>query len=134
MANNGDAVLKTRNIHPTRGDDMTTYRELKAKAGELLKQADKLRNKEVKAVIAEIRARMAEYDITVDDLKAPAKRATKARAKAATGKPRKAKAASVKPKYRNPDTGATWTGRGKPPGWIKEAEAQGKGRDGFLIG
>lgn len=25
------------------------------------------------------------------------------------------------PKYRDPATGATWTGRGKPPLWIKDA-------------
>jgi DNA-binding protein H-NS len=32
------------------------------------------------------------------------------------------------PKYRDPATGATWTGRGKPPNWIN-----GKDRDSMLI-
>ncbi|AOV00407.1 MULTISPECIES: H-NS histone family protein [Delftia] len=32
------------------------------------------------------------------------------------------------PKYRNPTTGATWTGRGKPPNWIV-----GKDRTPFQI-
>lgn len=31
-------------------------------------------------------------------------------------------------KFRNPVTGATWTGRGKPPQWL-----EGKNRDDFLI-
>ncbi|WP_337193866.1 H-NS histone family protein [Delftia sp. CH05] len=31
-------------------------------------------------------------------------------------------------KYRNPETDATWTGRGKPPAWILD-----KNRDDFLI-
>lgn len=35
----------------------------------------------------------------------------------------------VAAKYRDPQTGATWTGRGKPPQWIA-----GKDRDQFLIG
>lgn len=35
----------------------------------------------------------------------------------------------VAAKYRDPRTGATWTGRGKPPQWIG-----GKDRDQFLIG
>jgi DNA-binding protein H-NS len=35
----------------------------------------------------------------------------------------------VAAKYRDPDTGATWSGRGKPPQWIA-----GKDRDPFLIG
>jgi len=102
---------------------MTTYSELKAQAAELLKQAEKLRKEEIKDVIAEIKARMAEYGITLDDLNMPSKR----RAKSGT------KGAAVKPKYRNPTTGATWSGRGKPPKWIKEAEAEGKSRDVFLI-
>jgi len=102
---------------------MTTYSELKAQAAELLKQAERLRKEEINSVIAEIKAKMAEYGITLDDLNMPSKR----RAKAVT------KGAAVKPKYRNPTTGATWSGRGKPPNWLKEAEAGGKSRDAFLI-
>ncbi|SHJ24489.1 DNA-binding protein H-NS [Palleronia salina] len=38
------------------------------------------------------------------------------------------------PKYRNPeDPRATWTGRGRQPAWIKDALAQGKSLDDFLI-
>nr|WP_321968421.1 H-NS histone family protein [Burkholderia cepacia] len=32
-------------------------------------------------------------------------------------------------KYRDPKTGATWSGRGRAPAWIKDA----KNRDRFLI-
>lgn len=40
------------------------------------------------------------------------------------------KVAKVAPKYRNPnDPSQTWTGRGKPPLWIKDAED----RTAFLI-
>ncbi|WP_298209290.1 H-NS histone family protein [Acidovorax sp.] len=35
----------------------------------------------------------------------------------------------VAAKYRDPDTGATWSGRGKPPQWIA-----GKDRAPFVIG
>lgn len=34
----------------------------------------------------------------------------------------------VEPKYRDPATGNTWTGRGKPPRWLA-----GKDRDAFKI-
>jgi DNA-binding protein H-NS len=37
------------------------------------------------------------------------------------------KRAAVEPKYRDPATGATWTGRGKAPRWL------GSNRDAFLI-
>ena len=64
--------------------------------------------------IKEIQAIMAKYDLSVDDLsgRAPSKR---------QGQP-------VAPKYRDPSTGATWTGRGKAPKWI-----EGKDREQFAI-
>jgi DNA-binding protein H-NS len=40
------------------------------------------------------------------------------------GKPR----GKVAPKYRDPATGQTWTGRGKTPRWLQD-----KNRDDFLI-
>ena len=40
----------------------------------------------------------------------------------------KAKGSVGAPKYRDPATGATWTGRGKPPNWIV-----GKDRTPFQI-
>jgi DNA-binding protein H-NS len=52
---------------------MTTYSELKAQAAELLKQAERLRKEEIRGVVAEIKAKMAEYGITIDDLKTPFK-------------------------------------------------------------
>ena len=36
---------------------------------------------------------------------------------------------SAPAKYRDPSTGATWTGRGKPPNWIKDEPDRTK----FLI-
>ena len=40
----------------------------------------------------------------------------------------------VKPKYRNPATGDTWSGRGKRPRWFAAALAAGKKEKDFLIG
>lgn len=39
------------------------------------------------------------------------------------------KHAPSRAKYRDPATGKEWTGRGKPPNWIKDAPD----RDAFLI-
>jgi DNA-binding protein H-NS len=39
----------------------------------------------------------------------------------------------VAAKYRDPKTGATWSGRGAPARWISEYEKAGKKRDSFLI-
>lgn len=39
------------------------------------------------------------------------------------------------PKYRHPENSAlTWSGRGRQPGWIREAVAAGKPLEDFLIG
>lgn len=74
--------------------------ELEARIAEILKveKAD---------VIAKVRALVADYDLTADDV-------------FRSGKRKSPEGAGVA-KYRDPSTGATWTGRGKPPNWIKDA-------------
>ena len=37
------------------------------------------------------------------------------------------------PKFRNPETGDTWTGRGLKPKWLEQALAEGKSLDEFLV-
>ncbi len=84
-------------------------------------EADALRAQELKAVIADLRAKVAEYGLTEQDVFGR-RRAPRAKRTAAT------KGASV-PKYRDPKTGATWSGRGRAPVWI----AKVRNRDRFLI-
>lgn len=98
---------------------MATYKELKAQAEALLKQAEAARRAEIAFVVAEIQARMKEYGITLEDLKGGAKK-TKARA-------------AVAAKYRNPATGESWSGRGRTPKWLAEELAKGRSREEFLI-
>ncbi|MHB8938514.1 MAG: H-NS histone family protein [Thiobacillus sp.] len=99
---------------------MATYKELKAQAEALLKQAEVARRAEIAGVVAEIRARMQEYGITLADLKGGAKKAKSRGAVAA--------------RYRNPATGDSWSGRGRAPGWLADEEAKGRSRDEFLVG
>jgi DNA-binding protein H-NS len=125
---------------------MTTYKELKEKAEDLMRQAEAARKTEIGAAIAEIKAKMVAYGITLDDLGGKAKAARgrkpkggKVAAKAAKpAKPAKAKPVKArKPvaiKYRNAATNETWTGRGKPPTWLKAQEAAGRKREEFLVG
>ncbi|HFT8010367.1 TPA: H-NS family nucleoid-associated regulatory protein [Burkholderia cenocepacia] len=96
---------------------MTTYRELKAQADALAQQAEEARLSEQESIIAAIRQQIAEYDITPEQLFG------RRRASASTARP------PVAPKYQDPKTGATWSGRGKPPQWI----ANVKNRDRFLL-
>lgn len=53
-------------------------------------------------------------------------------ARATSGKPRR-KYPVVVPRYRNPETSETWSGRGKRPRWLVAAMKAGRGMDDFLI-
>jgi ParB/RepB/Spo0J family partition protein len=76
----------------------------------------------------------ARYGVDVKAIKrqlAPAKKPA-APKKAAPTKKAAASSAAPAVKYRNVDTGATWSGRGKPPRWILDAEEAGHIREEFL--
>lgn len=82
------------------------------------------------AAIEKIVMQMDEFGITLEDLE----RAIDPRGEWRTKPPpvaRARKTAAVK--YRDPDTGLTWTGQGRAPGWITAAEAAGGSRDQFLL-
>ena len=49
------------------------------------------------------------------------------------GKTAKSQASAPTPKYRDPDTGATWSGRGYPAKWLTDHEAKGRKREEFAI-
>jgi DNA-binding protein H-NS len=53
--------------------------------------------------------------------------------RASSGNGRGLKGRKVAPKYRDPKTGETWSGRGAPARWLAAYEKQGKKRDSFLI-
>jgi DNA-binding protein H-NS len=72
-------------------------------------------------VIQSIKSLMQDHGLTLDDVLGPATRAGMG-----TG-------AKVAPKYRDPDTGTTWTGRGLQPRWMRAAVARGKSPADFLI-
>lgn len=89
---------------------MATYQELKAQAEALLKQAEEVRRAELDSIITTIREQIAEYAITPEQLFG------RRRAGASTAR------APIAPKYRDPKSGATWSGRGKAPQWIAGAK------------
>ncbi|MGB3287702.1 MAG: H-NS histone family protein [Burkholderiaceae bacterium] len=100
----------------------------------LQKQAQNLQTKRRGPVITSIIRSMREYDITPEDITAAYNKKTTRSAPRKPSAPAGAPAKrSVPPKYRHPDTGDTWTGRGKVPRWIVAVEADGKSRDTFLI-
>src|SRR3546814_14986289 len=88
----------------------------------LQKQANALRTKRRVPVIASIVRSMREYDITPEEIAAALNKKLPKAASKSSG----AGAAARRPvplKYRHPQTGESWTGRGKAPRWITTAEA-----------
>ncbi len=92
--------------------------------------------KQKKAVIAIIFQAVQQFGISSADLKGVF------RAQRLAGLAIKARGASsqrgvrgkrIAPKYRDPKTGETWSGRGRPARWIAEAEKKGTPRARFLI-
>jgi DNA-binding protein H-NS len=85
------------------------YEELQAKIADLQAQAEQVRREERQQAIDMAKTMISTYDITARDLgldKAP---------KVKSGpKPGQ----KLAPKYRDPLSGATWSGRGKTPKWI----------------
>ncbi|MBN3807661.1 H-NS histone family protein [Paraburkholderia sp. Ac-20347] len=96
---------------------MATYRDLKAKAEELLAQAEEARLAELQQAIDQVRALVAEYGLTPEHVFG------KKRTRANGAAPKSATA-----KYQDPRSGKTWSGRGREPSWIK-----GKNRERFLL-
>ena len=109
---------------------MANYKTIKAQIAKLEKQAADLMNKARADVIAKVKGYIKAHALTAADL---GFRGSKGQTTPASkSRPGDARAVGV-PKYRDPATGKTWTGRGKPPGWIAAAIKQGK-RDAYLIG
>ncbi len=94
---------------------MSSYKELLAQRELLDKQIKEAIQREKADGIAKAKLIIEQYHLTAADLFS-----RKAGGKSSGGK--------VAPKYRNPSTGETWTGRGKAPKWI-----EGRDRSNFLI-
>ncbi len=94
---------------------MATYQELLAQRVALDKKIAETRELEIADAISKARALVADFGLTQGDVFGKGKASTRS-----TGK--------VAAKYRDPNTGATWTGRGKAPRWL-----DGKERNQFLI-
>ncbi|MGF6767902.1 DNA-binding protein H-NS [Paraburkholderia sp. GAS199] len=113
---------------------MATVSQIEKQIANLQKKADDLRRKKAASVILKIKKMMAEHGLSLTDLEeetgALRKKARHANLESGS-RPAKATAGKSKlpPKYRDPVSGATWSGHARPPAWIKDA----KDRSKFLI-
>lgn len=114
---------------------MSSYQDLVAQLNELEKQKADLdkqiaqkKREERSGVIAQIKSLMAEHDLTAEDISGSGKvRSASSKSTNAGGRQK------VAPKYRNPQTGDSWSGRGLQPRWLKTALAEGRKLEDFSI-
>ncbi len=95
---------------------MTTYAEYVEQIAKLQALAESARKDEINGAIKQIKDLMQLHGVTVDDL-SPARSAKAAKPKA-----------TVAAQFKNPETGETWTGRGRAPRWL-----DGKDKDAYRI-
>ena len=112
---------------------MVTLDAINSKIAKLQKQAVAIAEKQSSVGLTKIRDLMHKHGLTVADIegfvaKRRGRKPAATQAKAAAKAPRAA-VHHVAPKYANPKTGATWSGRGLAPLWIRDV----KDRSKFLI-
>lgn len=96
-----------------------SFDELKALAKDVQKAIEGFDAKQRKEALAAAKAAAKEFGFNLEELTGAA--------------PKKGKAKNP-PKYAHPENAAlTWSGRGRQPGWIKEALAEGKSLEEFAI-
>jgi DNA-binding protein H-NS len=95
---------------------MASYAEYVEQIAKLQSLAEAARQPEINDAINTIKDLMQLHGVSIDDLSS-----------GRSSKPAKAKA-TVAAQFKNPDTGETWTGRGRAPRWL-----DGKDKEQFRI-
>lgn len=98
-----------------------TYKELQENIQRLTREAEAVRKQELATVRAEIQGLMDTYGLTADDFRSGAK----TKSKKVPG--------DVTPKFQDPVSGGTWSGKGPRPQWLKDAVTAGKSKEEFAI-
>jgi DNA-binding protein H-NS len=110
----------------TREKAMTTLENIQAKISKLQAQAEAIVRQQKWGVLETIRGLMEKHAVTIEEIEAHAgakRGGPKAGVKVAV------KQTAVAAQYRDPQSGSTWSGRGRAPAWI----ASVKDRSRFLI-
>ena len=116
-----------------------SLKSLETQIKKLQARALALRQKDRKPAIAAIVQQMKVHKISTAEVaealetSSGLRRGPARERSAGNDQARKARKAAVAPKYKNPETGVTWSGRGRSPRWILEAEQSGAARDSFKI-
>ena len=116
---------------------MASLTELLAQRAEIEKQIEKTRREERESALIQIRQLMNQYGLTAADLgargSAPKAARVAGNSSGSGGRSGGRSGVKVAAKYRNAQTGDTWSGRGLQPRWLKAALASGKKLTDFSV-
>lgn len=104
---------------------MTTLKDLIAQKEALERQIEEAKRSNREEGLSKLREIMEQYSLTAADLNGSVREARASTKGKSTGK--------VAAKYKNPETGDTWSGRGLKPKWLKAAIEGGKKIEDFAI-
>jgi len=107
------------------GELQQQINDFEAKLNELRKQQEAERKGERTQAIAAAKDLIKTHDLTSSELGFSGKGAPK--------RNQIDKRNVVAPKYKDPTSGKTWTGRGKSPAWLSAELATGREKQEFLI-
>lgn len=100
---------------------MTTLKELTERRAALDAEIARLQSTARAEAIAQVKELMAQFELNVSDLAV------------SEGAKTKRKSGTVAAKYRDANTGNTWSGRGLQPKWLRAAIAAGATLESFKI-
>lgn len=93
-----------------------TYQQIQEEIAALQAEAQEVRTREMAEARAQISAIMSQHGLSLDDL-------GRSVSGGGTGKGKEARKRAVRgpsvPKFKDPETGATWSGMGRTPNWAK---------------
>ena len=102
--------------------------QAEAKVNELREKLAQQKNNERLQAITAAKELIKTHQLSAADLGLAGKKAT-TRKERATGDKR----STVEPKYKDPSSGKTWTGRGKTPAWLAVHLSAGRSKQDYLI-
>ena len=99
---------------------MADIQELLRQREELERQIKQMQSSVRSDALAQIKELMSQHNLTTADLTVAGKKGAKG-------------GGTVAPKYRDPESGSTWSGRGLKPKWVTAALESGKSLDDLAI-
>ncbi len=108
-----------------------TVTDLDKVIAEAERQREARRESGKKELVEEFRAKAEAFGLSLEELLGKSVQTGRPGAKASQTK-KSGSAAPPPVKYRNPDTGETWSGRGRMPKWMALAGERGRSREDFL--